>query len=70
LNAEAEMKRELERKEQEKKRNPKVEFITGGVQTPHSASIPKIPGIVNMKQLLVLFWHITISCTLPPPPNM
>ena len=50
LNAEAEMKRELERKEQEKKRSPKVEFITGGVQPPISASIPKIPGIVNMKQ--------------------
>ncbi|AQL00313.1 uncharacterized protein [Zea mays] len=51
---EAEMKRELERKEQEKKRNPKVEFITGGVQTPHSASIPKIPGLAGV-------------CTLPVP---
>jgi hypothetical protein len=55
LNAEAEMKRELERKEQEKKRSPKVEFITGGVQPPISASIPKIPGIVNMKQSYFFF---------------
>ncbi|ONM37727.1 Transcription regulator [Zea mays] len=39
---EAEMKREVERKEQEKKRSPKVEFITG-VQPPINASIPKIP---------------------------
>jgi hypothetical protein len=59
------MKREVERKEQEKKRSPKVEFITG-VQPPINASIPKIPGIANMKQLLVLFWHIAISCPLPP----
>jgi hypothetical protein len=50
------MKRELERKEQEKKKSPKVEFITGGVQPPISASIPKIPGIVNMKQSYFLFW--------------
>jgi len=57
LNAEAEMKRELERKEQEKKRSPKVEFITGGVQPPISASILKIPGIVNMKQFYFLFWQ-------------
>nr|ACR38659.1 unknown [Zea mays] len=50
---EAEMKREVERKEQEKKRSPKVEFITG-VQPPINASIPKIPGLAGV-------------CTLPVP---
>ncbi|GJM93065.1 hypothetical protein PR202_ga09589 [Eleusine coracana subsp. coracana] len=48
---EADMKRELERKEQEKKKNPKVEFIAGGLQAPIGASIPKIQGIVKGKQL-------------------
>ncbi|GJN17608.1 hypothetical protein PR202_gb04688 [Eleusine coracana subsp. coracana] len=42
---EADMKRELERKEQEKKRNPKVEFIAGGLQAPIGASIPKIQAL-------------------------
>ncbi|XP_066307197.1 uncharacterized protein [Miscanthus floridulus] len=50
---EAEMKRELERKEQEKKRSPKVEFITGGVQPPISASILKIPALAGVSTLPV-----------------
>ncbi|RCV27444.1 hypothetical protein SEVIR_5G329300v4 [Setaria viridis] len=41
---EADMKRELERKEQERKKSPKVEFIAAGVQPPITASIPKIPA--------------------------
>jgi hypothetical protein len=48
LNAEADMKRELERKEQERKKSPKVEFIAAGVQSI-TASIPKIPGIGNVE---------------------
>ena len=62
LSAEADMKRELERKEQERKKSPKVEFIPGGVQPPIGASMPKIPGIVNVKQLHVMFWQIIITC--------
>uniref|UniRef100_A0A0A9CUN9 SAP30-binding protein n=1 Tax=Arundo donax TaxID=35708 RepID=A0A0A9CUN9_ARUDO len=50
---EADMKRELERKEQEKKKSPKVEFITGGVQPPISASIPKIPALAGTTALPV-----------------
>jgi pyridoxal biosynthesis lyase PdxS len=49
LYAEADMKRELARKEQERKKSPKVEFTAGGVQAPIGASIPKIPGIVKLK---------------------
>ncbi|XP_062206932.1 uncharacterized protein LOC133908790 [Phragmites australis] len=49
---EADMKRELERKEQ-KKRSPKVEFIAGGVQPPISASIPKIPALAGATTLPV-----------------
>ena len=62
LSAEADMKRELERKEQERKKSPKVEFIPGGVQPPIGASMPKIPGIMNMKQLHLMFWQIIITC--------
>ncbi|XP_062222055.1 uncharacterized protein LOC133921267 [Phragmites australis] len=50
---EADMKRELERKEQEKKKSPKVEFIAGGVQPPISASIPKIPALAGVTTLPV-----------------
>lgn len=39
------MKRELERKEQERKKSPKVEFVAGGLQPPIGVSIPKITGI-------------------------
>lgn len=42
------MKREKERKDQENKKNQKVEFITGGVQPGLVATAPKpnisIPG--------------------------
>jgi len=62
LSAETDMKREIERKEQERKKSPKVEFIPGGVQPPIGASMPKIPGIVNVKQLHVMFWQIIITC--------
>jgi len=62
LSAEADMKRELERKEQERKKSPKVEFIPGGVQPSIGASMPKIPGIMNMKQLHLMFWQIIITC--------
>ncbi|KAJ1285493.1 hypothetical protein BS78_03G283300 [Paspalum vaginatum] len=48
---EAEMKRELERKEQEKKKSPKVEFITAGVQPPISAPVPKIPALAGVATL-------------------
>ncbi|KAL5227249.1 hypothetical protein ABZP36_015514 [Zizania latifolia] len=44
---EADMKRELERKELEKKKSGKVDFITGGVQAPISAAIPKIAASVS-----------------------
>ncbi|KAL6845188.1 hypothetical protein ACP4OV_024683 [Aristida adscensionis] len=48
---EADMKRELERREQEKKKNPKVEFIAGGIQPPVSASIPKVPALAGVTTL-------------------
>uniref|UniRef100_A0A0D9V5X0 Uncharacterized protein n=1 Tax=Leersia perrieri TaxID=77586 RepID=A0A0D9V5X0_9ORYZ len=44
---EADMKREVERKELEKKKSGKVDFITGGVQAPLSAAIPKIAAAVS-----------------------
>ena len=62
LSAETDMKREIERKEQERKKSPKVEFIPGGVQPSIGASMPKIPGIMNMKQLHLMFWQIIITC--------
>ncbi|KAJ0017618.1 hypothetical protein Pint_10371 [Pistacia integerrima] len=40
-NAEADMRRERERKDQESKRNQKVEFIAGGVQPGIVAAAPK-----------------------------
>ncbi|KAL6616096.1 hypothetical protein ACP70R_038366 [Stipagrostis hirtigluma subsp. patula] len=52
-NIEADMKRELERKEQEKKKSPKVEFIAGGVQPPIGASIAKIPALAGVTTLPV-----------------
>ncbi|CAL4973947.1 unnamed protein product [Urochloa decumbens] len=48
---EADMKRELERKEQERKKSPKVEFIPGGVQP--SASMLKIPALAGVTALPV-----------------
>ncbi|VAH79910.1 unnamed protein product [Triticum turgidum subsp. durum] len=39
---EADMKRELERKEQEKKRNPRIDFTSSGIQPPINPSIAKI----------------------------
>uniref|UniRef100_A0A5B7AXU5 SAP30-binding protein n=1 Tax=Davidia involucrata TaxID=16924 RepID=A0A5B7AXU5_DAVIN len=46
---EADMKREMERKEQEKKKSQKVDFISGGTQSGTVASAPKInmpiPGV-------------------------
>ncbi|TVU35055.1 hypothetical protein EJB05_16923, partial [Eragrostis curvula] len=45
---EADMKREIERKEQEKKKSPKVEFLSGGVQAPIGASLLKIPALAGM----------------------
>ncbi|OEL22459.1 hypothetical protein BAE44_0016522 [Dichanthelium oligosanthes] len=50
---EADMKRELERKEQERKKSPKVEFVAGGVQPPVSASMPKIPALAGVATLPV-----------------
>ncbi|CAO1946056.1 unnamed protein product [Urochloa humidicola] len=50
---EADMKRELERKEQERKKSPKVEFMPGGVQPPISASMPKIPALAGVTTLPV-----------------
>ncbi|KAF8766265.1 hypothetical protein HU200_007778 [Digitaria exilis] len=50
---EADMKRELERKEQERKKSPKVEFIAGGLQPPIGASIPKITASVGVPVLPV-----------------
>uniref|UniRef100_A0ACD5VUT2 Uncharacterized protein n=1 Tax=Avena sativa TaxID=4498 RepID=A0ACD5VUT2_AVESA len=44
---EADMKRELERKEQEKKRNPKVDFISSGVQPPINPSAAKISAAIS-----------------------
>lgn len=39
---EADMKREMERKEQERKSSQKVEFVAGGAQTGIIAAAPKI----------------------------
>jgi len=50
---EADMKRELERKEQERKKSPKVEFIPGGVQPSIGASMPKIPALAGVATLPV-----------------
>jgi len=50
---ETDMKREIERKEQERKKSPKVEFIPGGVQPPIGASMPKIPALVGVATLPV-----------------
>ncbi|KAL5223430.1 hypothetical protein ABZP36_028143 [Zizania latifolia] len=44
---EADMKREVERKELEKKKSGKVDFINGGVQATISAAIPKIAAAVS-----------------------
>lgn len=48
---EADMKREMERKEQERKRSQKVEFVAGGMQPGIVATAPKInmpiPAAVN-----------------------
>ncbi|KAL2930899.1 SAP30-binding protein [Bienertia sinuspersici] len=48
---ETDMKREMERKEQERKRSPKVDFVSGGTQagtgaTAHKVTLPS-PGISN-----------------------
>jgi len=53
LSAETDMKREIERKEQERKKSPKVEFIPGGVQPPIGASMPKIPALAGVGTLPV-----------------
>uniref|UniRef100_M8BH88 SAP30-binding protein n=1 Tax=Aegilops tauschii TaxID=37682 RepID=M8BH88_AEGTA len=45
--AEADMKRELERKEQEKKRNPRIDFTSSGVQPPINPSIAKISAAIS-----------------------
>ncbi|XP_057494911.1 uncharacterized protein LOC130780007 [Actinidia eriantha] len=49
---EADMKRELDRKEQEKKKSQKVEFVTGGTQPVVVAPTPKInipiPGVTTV----------------------
>jgi hypothetical protein len=55
LSTEADMKRELERKEQEKKRSPKVDFISSGVQPPINPSIAKISGMVHIIESCALF---------------
>lgn len=39
---EADMKREMERKEQERKKSPKVDFVPGSTQPGTVASAPKI----------------------------
>jgi hypothetical protein len=49
------MKRELERKEQEKKRSPKVDFISSGVQPPINPSIAKISGTVHISESCAVF---------------
>lgn len=41
--AEADMRREKERKEQELKKSPKVEFISGGTQPGQVVGAPKFP---------------------------
>jgi hypothetical protein len=53
FSTEADMKREVERKELEKKKSGKVDFITGGVQAPISAAIPKIAGIVHTNEIMI-----------------
>ncbi|GAB2279767.1 hypothetical protein Dimus_014406 [Dionaea muscipula] len=49
---EADMKREMERKEQEKKKNQKVEFVPGGTQSATAIATPKVnipvPGVSNL----------------------
>lgn len=48
---EAEIKREQERKEQERKRSPRVDFVPGGIQTPVVIPILKtsaIPGTYKL----------------------
>ncbi|KAG8077993.1 hypothetical protein GUJ93_ZPchr0007g6029 [Zizania palustris] len=47
---EADMKREVERKELEKKKSGKVDFINGGVQATISVAIPKIAGKVHSNE--------------------
>ncbi|GAB2301446.1 hypothetical protein Dimus_035469 [Dionaea muscipula] len=46
------MKREMERKEQEKKKNQKVEFVPGGTQSATAIATPKVnipvPGVSNL----------------------
>lgn len=42
LLAEADMKREMERKEQEKKKSQKVEYISGGTQPGTVVPTPKV----------------------------
>ncbi|XP_071714345.1 uncharacterized protein [Rutidosis leptorrhynchoides] len=42
---EADMKRELERKEQEKKKNQKIDFLSGGTQSAVGISMPNIVPI-------------------------
>ncbi|GJX78929.1 SAP30-binding protein isoform X1 [Tanacetum coccineum] len=49
---EADMKRELERKEQEKKKNQKIDFLSGGTQsvafpTPKIVPIPAVPPLAG-----------------------
>jgi hypothetical protein len=39
------MRREQERKEQERKKSPKVDFVSGGMQPPAVASILKTSSI-------------------------
>ncbi|KAK9274124.1 hypothetical protein L1049_018938 [Liquidambar formosana] len=50
--AEADMKREMERKEQEKKKSQKVDFVAGGMQPGTVSTAPKInmpiPGVSTM----------------------
>ncbi|CAK9152626.1 unnamed protein product [Ilex paraguariensis] len=49
---EADMSREMERKEQERKKNPKVEFLLGGTQPGTVVPVPKVsvptPGVAIM----------------------
>ena len=39
---EADMKREIERREQERKRSPKVDFMSAGIQPPIVIPAPRI----------------------------
>lgn len=47
--AEADMRREMDRKEQERKKNQKIDFLSGGSQPGNVAGAPKInvpiPGL-------------------------